>query len=243
MTDQIRFPNFTASATLTKYAAVKRTADTTVAPIAAVTDDPIGVAQEANTTSDAAAPVVFVGSTLVKAGAAVNKGTKLTIDANGAFIEAVAGNQVYGIALEDIASGASGTAYVDFTGGTFGNGGGGSIKILAFPIALAKIANGDLLTNYTIGCAGRIVGFEAVVTDPATTAAKLSTLNLEIGTTNVTGGSLALTSANMTPLGAVVAASAITAANTFSATDTISIEAASTTAFVEGSIVLYIRYI
>lgn len=112
--------------------------------------------------------------------------------------------------------------------------------IFQFPILLASIANGDLLTGFTPGFAGKIVGFSAAVTAPATTAAKLSTLNLEIGTTDLTGGSLALTSANMTPLGAVVAATAITAANTFSASDTISIEAASTTAFVEGSIVLTI---
>ncbi len=117
---------------------------------------------------------------------------------------------------------------------------GGVPVILQFPILLATIANGDLLTTFTPGFAGKIVGFSAAVTAPATTAAKASTLNLEIGTTNLTGGSLALTSANMTPLGAVVDATAITAANSFSATDTISIEAASTTAFVEGSVVLTI---
>lgn len=117
----------------------------------------------------------------------------------------------------------------------------GARSFLQFPIDLAKIADGDLVTNYTPGFAGSIVKFSAIVTDPATTALKASTLNLEIGTTNVTGGSLALTSANMTPLGKVVDATAITAANTFSSTDTISIEAASTTAFVEGSVVLVVE--
>jgi len=118
--------------------------------------------------------------------------------------------------------------------------GGGSPVILTFPFLLATIADGDLVSGITPGFAGKIVAFYAVVTAAATTAAKASTLNLEIGTTNLTGGSLALTSANMTPLGATVAASAITAANVFTATDTISIEAASTTAFVEGSINLVI---
>lgn len=117
---------------------------------------------------------------------------------------------------------------------------GGMPVFLQFPILLATVADGDLLTNFTPGFAGKIVGFSAAVTAAATTNSKLSTLNLEIGTTNLTGGVLALTSANMTPLGAVVAATAITAGNVFSATDTISIEAASTTAFVEGSIVLYV---
>lgn len=116
----------------------------------------------------------------------------------------------------------------------------GSRSVLSFPIALAKIANGDLLTNITPGFAGRIVKWWAAVTDPATTGSKLSTLNLEIGTTDLTGGTLALTSANMTPLGAVVAGAAITAGNYFGPSDTISIEASSTTAFVEGSIVIHI---
>ena len=69
---------------------------------------------------------------------------------------------------------------------------------------------------------------------PVTTAAKLSTLNMEIGTTNTTGGAIALTSANCTPAGVLVAGTAITAANTGSSSDTISIEAASTTTFIEG---------
>jgi hypothetical protein len=117
---------------------------------------------------------------------------------------------------------------------------GGVPVIFTTTILLATIADGDLLTNFTPGFAGKIVGLSASVTKAATTAAKASTLNLEIGTTNLTGGSLALTSANMTPLGAVVDATAITAANVFTATDTISIEAASTTAFVEGSITITI---
>lgn len=117
---------------------------------------------------------------------------------------------------------------------------GGVPVIFQVPLLLATIADGDLLTAFTPGFAGKIVGFTANVTAAATTGSKTSTLNLEIGTTNLTGGSLVLTSANMTPLGAVVSATAITAANSFSATDTISIEAASTTAFVEGSAVLTI---
>ena len=72
----------------------------------------------------------------------------------------------------------------------------------------------------------------------ATTGSKASTLHPEIGSTPVTGGSLALTSANMTPLGHGVDASAITAANTFTASDAISIVAASTTTFIEGEVTL-----
>ncbi|VVB63931.1 Uncharacterised protein [uncultured archaeon] len=101
---------------------------------------------------------------------------------------------------------------------------------------LADIADGDLLTDYVPGFAGSIVKLSARAAKAATTAGKASTIHAEIGSTPTTGGSLALTSANMTPLGKVVDASAITAANTFSATDAISLVAASTTAFVEGAV-------
>ena len=115
-------------------------------------------------------------------------------------------------------------------------------SIMAIPIVLAKLADGDIVTGFTPGFRGRIKSYRFIVTDPATTAAKLSTLNLEIGTTNLTGGVLALTSANCTPLGAVVAATAITGGNVFGPTDTISLEASATTAFVEGAGVLEILF-
>lgn len=116
----------------------------------------------------------------------------------------------------------------------------GTPVVLTFHQKLAKLANGDIVTTITPGFAGRIVKWYAIVTDPATTGSKLATLNIEIGTTDLTGGTLALTSANMTPLGAVVAGAAITAGNYFGAADTLSIEAASVTAFVEGEIDIHI---
>lgn len=116
--------------------------------------------------------------------------------------------------------------------------------IMTFPIALAGItAAGDVLTNYTPAFKGRIRQVDFAVQTAATTAAKLASLNLEIGTTNLTGGVVALTSANCTPAGALVAGSAVTALNSFTATSTLSIEAASVTAFVEGSGVLLVAAI
>ena len=112
----------------------------------------------------------------------------------------------------------------------------------SFRVDLAEITDGDVVTGFTPGHAGTIEKFEFVVVDPVSTGSKLSTLNLEIGTVNTTGGLLALTSANCTPLGKIVAATAITAANTFGATDTISVEAATTTAFAEGNGTLIIHY-
>ena len=105
----------------------------------------------------------------------------------------------------------------------------------SFFIDMTLIADGDLVTTFTPGFAGTIEAFDWVQEAQVTTGSKLSTLNLEIGTTNLTGGTIALTSAACTPLGKVIASAAITAANTFGATDTVSVEAASTTTFIEGS--------
>lgn len=107
--------------------------------------------------------------------------------------------------------------------------------ILTIPINLASVANGDVLTNFVPGHKFKILKETFAVTVPVTTGSKLATLNSEIGTTNVTGSALALTSATCTPIGALVAGTAITAANTGSATDTFSVEAASVTAFTEGA--------
>jgi len=112
---------------------------------------------------------------------------------------------------------------------------GVGVETIAIPVpALATLADGDILTTYTPGYKFKILSISFAVHTAVTTAAKASSLNVEIGTTNTTGGVVALTSANCTPIGAVVAGSAITAANTGSAAATISIEAASTTTFIEG---------
>jgi hypothetical protein len=114
-------------------------------------------------------------------------------------------------------------------------------EVLSFPVTLATIGGAvDVVTNWSPGFAGRVVAVAFVVTTPVTTAGKAATLNLEINTTNLTGGLLALTSANATPLGKVIAGTAITAGNQFEADDTISVEAASVTAFTEGAGVLLV---
>ena len=122
------------------------------------------------------------------------------------------------------------------------NGSGLGMYILSVPITLAQITGaGDVVTDYVPGHAGKIISISAVVTQVVTTGSKLASLNMEIGSTNLTGGVVALTSANCTPLGVKVAGSSVTAANTFTAADTLSIEAASVTAFVEGEITLLIQ--
>lgn len=141
----------------------------------------------------------------------------------------------------------SGSAQQALTNSTTGTAGttlaaGTGVFTVLLPINLASVTtNGDVLTTYTPGYKFKVLSVDFAVTVPVTTADKLATLNVEIGTTDVTGGAVALTSANETPLGKVVAGSAVTAANTGTAASTISVEASSVTAFSEGAGVLILK--
>lgn len=109
------------------------------------------------------------------------------------------------------------------------------VMTIQVPIALAAITGaGDVVTEMRPGVLGYITNVEWLQGRPVTTAAKAATLNLEIDTTNLTGGTVALTSAACTPLGARIAGSQITANNRLTVESKLSVEAASVTAFAEG---------
>jgi hypothetical protein len=115
-------------------------------------------------------------------------------------------------------------------------------QTLSIPVNLAAISGaGDVVTEIRPGIAGTIEAVEFLVTERATTASKAATLNLEIGTTDVTGGALALTTTNCGTLGASVAGTTITANNTLTRDSLLSVEAASVTAFSEGRGVLLVH--
>jgi len=130
-----------------------------------------------------------------------------------------------------------GAAFTDNTTGatTATLAAGVGVSTISLPIELAEVIDGDVLTTYTPGYKFKILAVDFAVAVDVTTGAKASTLNVEIGTTNLTGGAVALTSANCGTVGAVVAGTAVTAANTGSASDTISVEGSATTTFIEGS--------
>lgn len=109
-------------------------------------------------------------------------------------------------------------------------------------IPLTSLATGlstaaiDLLTNYTPGYKFKVLSFDFIATVPGTGSGASQTFNLEIGTTNVTGGSLNVTLSSTDTIGKITAGSAITAANTGTSTDTLSIEmAGSGTVFTAGA--------
>lgn len=114
----------------------------------------------------------------------------------------------------------------------------------SFPINLASITGaGDVITSFKPMVKGKIVHMSFTVNAPVTTGSRAATLNAEIGTTNLTGGTIALTSANCTPMGATIHAAAITAGNALTEDDLVSIEASSVTAFAEGTgtLVIFVR--
>lgn len=94
----------------------------------------------------------------------------------------------------------------------------------------------DILTGYTPGFPFRIVDFTFTTTVAGTGSSASQVFNLEIGSTDVTGGVLTLTLASQATIGTVTSATAITALNEGTETDTISIEmAASGTVFTAGA--------
>jgi hypothetical protein len=171
----------------------------------------------------------------------------MVVNGNDKYLAAAAGAGTFAISY-----GASTITITNNTGLTLAAGAsitfqfelvdGNDVEILSFPIALATITvAGDVVTDFRPGFAGTIEDISFVVGTPVTTAAKLATLNVEIGSTDLTGGLVALTSALATPLGKVIGGSAITANNTFTADQVISVEASAVTAFVEGTGTLYVR--
>ena len=106
---------------------------------------------------------------------------------------------------------------------------------LSLYMPLTAIANGDMMTGFTVPFAALIRKASFVVIQPATTAGKAATLSLKIGNNAVTGGVVTLTSTNCGTRGAVVEGTAVTGANQIAPGDTISLTASNVTAFAEGA--------
>lgn len=116
-------------------------------------------------------------------------------------------------------------------------------RVISIPVKFASIVDGDLVSAVNPGIEGVVTKITCVCTDKVTTGSKMSTLTPSIGTTAITGGVLALKSADFSAVGKVLAATAITAKNRFTKADTIKIVASSTTAFAEGEGVILITVV
>lgn len=144
-------------------------------------------------------------------------------------------------------TGANQTALTDSTGGSVADAtlaATAGVSTLSIPIELASMTTGaaDLMTNYVLGYKFKVIGVSFNTTTVSTGSGASQVINLEIGSTDVTGGVVTATLAGTDTLGELTAGTAITAANTGSATDTLSVEvAASGTVFTAGNGVLLIK--
>lgn len=129
------------------------------------------------------------------------------------------------------------TAFTDNTTGAATNtlAAGAGVQTIALFVNLVDLSAADSLTTYTLGYKFKLLSVSFAVEKAATTAGKAATLTTSISGVAVTGGVLALTSANCTPKGVVVAGTAVTATNTGSAAATISITGSAVTPFIEGA--------
>lgn len=110
------------------------------------------------------------------------------------------------------------------------------LSTLIIPIpALSALANAEVLA-IGVPFPFKLVSALVRVGIAATTAAKAATLTAQVNGVSVTGGVMALTSANMTPSGATVAATAVTAGNVANASGgSVGAVVSAVTAFGEGS--------
>ena len=90
------------------------------------------------------------------------------------------------------------------------------------------ISDGNIRTAFPMAYHGEFLDIFAMVNDPMVGASGTTSLNLEIGGTNVTGGVVVVSTAAGGTAGTLLAGTAITAANVFHEGDTVDVEAAST---------------
>lgn len=137
-------------------------------------------------------------------------------------------------------------ALTDNSGGTASStiAAGVGLFTLAIPIQLVAMttAAADLMTNYTPGFRFKVLAVSFVTTTLGTGAGATQALNFEIDSTNLTGGALTITLATTTPLGVRIDATAITANNIGTASQTLSLEvAAGGTVFTAGAGIILVQ--
>jgi hypothetical protein len=232
----VLYQSFIAGADLSSSAFLLGTLNSSGLIVTASTagDGGIGIIQDAvlagRTTS-----VMTIGVSRATYGGSVTVGDHLTNDVNGKLVTSTSKtDNIVGIALE---SGASGEIHSVFLTNSINSG--TVYNNIVIPLQLATITAAGNVFGFIPGYAGTITAVQFSTTTAASTASKAVTLGLKVGSTAVTGGSVALTTATVIA-DANIAGSTVTANNTFAATDTISIAASSVTAFSEGQGVLII---
>lgn len=161
-------------------------------------------------------------------------GTTVTFTDSGLLSSTANGKGASLVGLEDAAGLLTATTVEDAATEIVKKANAGLAAPMAFTVTLSSLANGDVVARFTPGVAGKVRKISAFVKTVVTTAAKAATLTPYIAGTTVTGGALALTSANCATKGAKVDGSAITAANAFTSSQEITVVVSGVTTFVEG---------
>lgn len=104
---------------------------------------------------------------------------------------------------------------------------------VTIPVTLATLTNAAQF-QVTPGHKGRLLAMDFYTHTPGTGAGATCTLTPDIGGTNVTGGVVTPTLASTSDRNEKTAGTAITAANSFTATQTITVTGSATTAFTAG---------
>ena len=157
--------------------------------------------------------------------------------------------------LKPPAVAATNAALTDSSGGTASSTLASTIGIsqIVFPVGSLAVASGagfgattagDVVTAYVPGYKFKLIALDFVTGSLVGAGSSASApCNLEIGSTNVTGGVCTVTLANTNTIGELTSGTSITAANTGSASDDFSIEKATSVVFTagEGSFVVTIQ--
>lgn len=232
----IELVSITAGADLSnsQYKAVKIDANGNVV-LAGAGENAIGILQNAPEQGKVAS-VMVLGESKAVYGDTVTAGANLEVDASGRLVPATSG-AVVAVARE---SGNADEIHTVLLVTRTSSGVYIKRSVLSIPVKLANLATGDIVTQFVPGFSGTIEKVSFVVTDPTTDSDADATINLEIGTTDLTGGVVTLADDNANTLGAVIDGTAITGNNAFGNTDAISVEANVTSAFSDGEGVLLI---
>lgn len=121
---------------------------------------------------------------------------------------------------------------------------GNEAVVITIPIMRLQdiTTTGDVVSAVRPGIDGVIEYAEFVVSQPVTTAARAATLGVRLNaSTDLTSMTAALTSANCTPLGAVIPFGLPTANQAITRRDSLTIRSSAVTAFAEGSGFILLR--
>jgi hypothetical protein len=172
---------------------------------------------------------------------AVHVGDYVYVNSGDSRVDLGPGTLALGRALEPVTSGEEATINVQVRPQLqLDVGDDTTYMTLAIPVADLSAITADtvyVMNGWTPGFAGSVLSLAFVTgTTPASTAGKDIDLQVLIDATPTTGGLLTLLTADINAIGKVKDATAITAANTFAADDTLSIKCQeATAAFSEGN--------